>query len=105
MLLSLICCSMLSMTMYVPVRPTPALKSRAQSNMSIIGKPVEGAVNLVSKYETVISNVHLAQELGGNVLYLQCTRTGPMSAVRAADERLMKVRTGRVYSGTPMSGH
>lgn len=37
--------------------------------------------------------------------YLQCTRTGPMSAVRAADERLMKVRTGRVYSGTPMSGH
>lgn len=39
------------------------------------------------------------------VLYLQCTKTGPMSAVRAADERLMKVRTGRVYSGTPMSGH
>lgn len=39
------------------------------------------------------------------LLYLQCTRTGPMSVVRAEDERLMKVRTGRVYSGTPMSGH
>ena len=37
--------------------------------------------------------------------YLQCTSTGPMSRVRAAEERWMKVSTGRVYSGTPMSGH
>lgn len=37
--------------------------------------------------------------------YLQCTSTGPMSGTRAADDLRTKVRTGRVYSGTPMSGH
>lgn len=37
--------------------------------------------------------------------YLQCTTTGPMSGVLAAEDLLTKVSTGRAYSGTPMSGH
>ena len=48
-----------------------------------------------------LENIIFSREL----LYLQCTRTGPMPGARAAEERPIKVRTGRVYSGTPMSGH
>lgn len=37
--------------------------------------------------------------------YLQWTSMGPMSGIWAAEDLRTKVRTGRVYSGTPMSGH
>lgn len=80
---SWICCSMLSTTMYVPVLPTPALWHRSKVKRFVW-----------SRSET--KNTHT---------YLQCTSTGPISCVRAREDALMKDRTGRVYSGTPMSGH
>jgi hypothetical protein len=52
-----------------------------------------------------ISHAEGQQKKEKTPVYLQCTNTGPMSGVRAAEDLLTKVRTGRAYSGTPMSGH
>lgn len=57
-LLSLICRSMLSMTMYVPVRPTPALQTHSESGEMERGFGVVSGAIRVLRWTAVVSVYH-----------------------------------------------